>query len=61
MTQQDLAKAKDPDLEASLRAIKRAAVLARKTAIQTDTGIVIVEDGKIVYVSAEQLQREQKE
>ena len=59
MTQHELAKAKDPDLLASLQAIRRAALLARKMAVQTDTGIVIVQDEKIVYVSAEQLRREQ--
>lgn len=59
MTQHELAEAKDPDLLASLQAIRRAALLARKTAVQTDTGIVIVLDEKIVHVSAEQLRREQ--
>ena len=59
MTQHELAQAKDPDLRASLQAIRRAAVLARKTAVQTETGIVIVQDEKMVYVSAEQLRREQ--
>ena len=60
MTQQELYTAKDPDLRASLGAIKRAAALARKTALQTDTSIVILQDDKIVYVSAEQLRQEQK-
>ncbi len=60
MTQQELYTAKDPDLRASLDAIKRAAELARKTAVQTDTGIVIVQGDKIVHVSAEQLRQEQK-
>lgn len=46
MTQHELAQAKAPDLHASLQAIRRAAVLARKTAVQTETGIVIVEDKK---------------
>lgn len=59
MTQHELAMAKDPDLRSSLRAILRAAELARKTALQTDTGIVIVQDEKIVHVSAEELRREQ--
>jgi hypothetical protein len=60
MTQQELYTAKDPDLRASLGAIKRAAALARKTALQTDTSIVILQDDKIVHVSAEQLRQEQK-
>ena len=58
MKPQELAKAKDPDLRASLQALERAAKLARNTALQTDTGIVIVQDNQIVHVSAEQLRRE---
>jgi hypothetical protein len=60
LTQQDLAKAKNPDLRASLAAMRRAATMARQTAIQTDTGIIVVRDGKPVRVSAKQL-REGKE
>ncbi|WP_265286509.1 hypothetical protein [Verminephrobacter eiseniae] len=52
--------AKDPGLRASLNAIKRAAELARKPALQTGTSIVILQNGKIVHLSAEQLQQEQK-
>jgi len=58
MTVPDISKAKDPDLRASLVAIQRAADLARKMAIQTNTGIVIVEDEKLVHVSAETLRQE---
>jgi len=55
MTQQELSKAKDPDLIASVDAMERAAELARKIAVQTDTGIVVVRDEKIVHVSAKEL------
>lgn len=55
MTQEELSKAKDPELVASIQAIKRAAAMARKIAVQTDTGIVIMKDEKLVRVSAEQL------
>lgn len=58
MMQHELAKAKDPDLRASLQAIKRAAELARQTALQTDTGIVVVEGQKMVHVSAQELRQE---
>jgi hypothetical protein len=61
MTEHDLAKAKDPDLRASLQAIKRAAGAARKIAMQTDTCIVIVRDNKMVRVTAQELQQEQKQ
>lgn len=60
MTQQELSQAKDPDLRASLQAMLRAAELARKTAMQTDTHIVIVENEQIVRLSAEQLQQRRK-
>jgi hypothetical protein len=55
LTQQELAKAKNPDLRASLAAMQRAAKMARQTAIQTDTGIIVVRDGKPMRISAKQL------
>ena len=57
MTQQELSQAKDPDLSASLVAIKRAAVEARKIAIQTGTDIVIVQDNQIQRISAATLRQ----
>ncbi len=60
MTAKELANAKNPDLRGSLAAMRRAGDLARKTAIQTDTGIIVVRDGKPVRISAAQL-REGKE
>ncbi len=51
----DLSKATDPVLRGSLAAMKRAAALARKIAIQTDTGIVLVRDGKPIRIPAEEL------
>lgn len=55
MKQQDIAQAGNPDLRSPLAAMKRAAKLARRTAIQTDTEIVIVRDGKTVLIPAKQL------
>jgi hypothetical protein len=55
MTLHELSRAKNPDLRISLLALQRAAELARKTAIQTDTEIVVVRDGKLVRITAEQL------
>jgi hypothetical protein len=55
MTQADLSKAKNPKLRGSLAAMRRAADMARQTAIQTDTAIVIVRDGKREQISAAQL------
>jgi len=55
MKQQDLASATNPDLRASLVAMRRAAQAARLLALQTNTAIVLVEDGKPVRIAAEQL------
>jgi hypothetical protein len=55
MTQKDLSKAKNPDLRASLVAMRRAAEMARRVAIQTNTEIIVVRDGKPVRISAAEL------
>ena len=53
--QKDISEANNPDLRNSMTAMRRAAALARKTAIQTDTAIVQVLDGKVVRVTASEL------
>lgn len=58
MKQEDLHLATNPDLVGSLAAIRRAAALARDIAIQTNTAIIIVRDGKRVRITAEELLRE---
>lgn len=55
MRSSDLSIAKDPVLRGSMAAMKRASALARKIAIQTDTGIVVARDGKVVRISAAEL------
>lgn len=60
MTHKELSQAKDPDLRASLQAMQRAAELARKTAVQTGTDIVIVENQQIVRLSAYMLAQQGK-
>jgi len=55
MKPRDISKAKDPDLRGSLPAMRRAAAMARSVAIQTDTEIIVVRDGKPVRISAAQL------
>ena len=52
----DISEAKDPDLRVSMNALQRASLLARKTAIQTNTHIVIVKDGQLLRISANELQ-----
>lgn len=59
MNTPDLANAKDPDLRAALGALRRAAQLARQTAIQTRTHLVIVEGGRLRRIPAAELQRQQ--
>lgn len=58
-TQTDLSLARNPKLRASLAAMRRAAAMARLTAIQTDTAIVIVRDGRREQISAAQLREGQ--
>lgn len=60
MTQQELNTAKDKDLITSLAAMKRAAALARKQAIDTDTAIVLQKQQKIVRLTAEEIRNEGK-
>lgn len=55
MNPNDIRTAKDPDLRASMIGMLRAAELARKTAIQTNTNLVVVKDGKITRIPAQEL------
>ena len=55
MKQADLPKARHADMRGSLAAMRRAAELARQTAIQTDTAIVLVRGGKPVRIYAAEL------
>jgi hypothetical protein len=58
LTRADLSEAKDPALRGSLAAMRRAAMLARKIAIQTETEIVQVRDGKLLRIAAAQLRQD---
>jgi hypothetical protein len=60
MTQQELDTAKDKDLITSLAAMKRAAALARKQAVDTDTAIILQKQQKIVRLTAEEIRNEGK-
>ena len=55
MNTKDISEAKDRDLRASMAALQRAALAARQTAIQTNTGIVIQRGGKLVRIPAAEL------
>lgn len=58
MNANDISNAKDPDLRASQGALRRAAQQARKTAIQTETDLVIVKDGRMQRISPEELRQQ---
>jgi len=58
MNANDISNAKDPDLRASLGALRRASQQARKTAIQTETDLVIVKDGRMQRISPEELRQQ---
>ncbi len=59
MNANDLTNAKDPDMRAALGALRRAAQLARKTVIQTNTYLVIVKDGRLQRIDAAELVRQE--
>ena len=60
MNTKDIRLSKDPDLAGSFDAILRAGQSAVDLAIQTNTEIVTLVNGKIVYRSAEQLKKERE-
>lgn len=58
MTQNELGKAKDKDLAASLHAMRRAARMAREQAVRTDTSIVVTKNQKLVHVTSAELRKQ---
>ena len=58
MTQQLLEAVKDKESEAELAALRRAARAARELAVRTGTAIVVVRDGKLVRVTADELRKQ---
>ncbi len=48
-----------PEVHAAMAAMERAAAMARKIAIQTETAIIVVQDGKRMRVTAEELRKQQ--
>lgn len=59
MKKQDISTAKDSDLRASQAAMQRAAALARQVAIQTNTAIVVEQNGKVLRVTADELRQQE--
>ena len=50
MIPRPLSEAKDEDMRYALVALERAALRAREIAKQTNTAIVVVENGEIVHI-----------
>ena len=61
LSTRDISEAKNSDLRGSVAAMRRAAEMARTTAIQTNTGILVSRDGKPVRISAEELSEDERE
>ena len=61
MKQDDLIKAKNPDLIGSLAAMQRAAQSARDIAIQTNTAIIVVRNGQRIRITAAELRKEREQ
>ena len=61
LSTRDISEAKNSDLRGSVAAMRRAAEMARTTAIQTNTGILVSRDGKPVRISAEELREDERE
>lgn len=60
MKPRDISHARNPDLRASQPALRRAAALARKTAIDSGTDLIVVRDGQTVRISADTLRSQTK-
>lgn len=58
MKTKDISEAKDPDLRASVAAMRRAAQMARETAIRTDTDLIVMKDGQLIRITAQTLRAE---
>ena len=55
MNPKDIRTSSDPDLAGSFAVMERAAKSAQDLAIKTNTGIVVVVDGKTVELNAAEL------
>jgi hypothetical protein len=58
MNQKPISEARDPDLPASLIAMRRAAQMAREQAVRTGTAIIVMRDQQVVRVEADELRKE---
>jgi len=51
----DISEATDPALRGSLDALRRAAIEARRIALQTDTDLIVFRNGQIVHIPPQEL------
>lgn len=58
MNRKGLSEASNPEIRDAMQAMRRAAQLARETAIQTDTAIIVMQDGKQVRITAKELRKQ---
>lgn len=58
MKPRDIHQAKSAELRGTMAAMQRAARVARETAIQTNTALIVMQDGKVVEVSPEELRHQ---
>jgi len=59
-SQQEITRINVMDTQAATAALHRAAEMARKTAMDTDTCLVVMENGKVVRIPAQQLRQQQE-
>jgi hypothetical protein len=57
MTQDQISRARDKDIPASLIAMRRAARMAREQAVRTDTAIVVMRNDQPLRITADELRR----
>lgn len=55
MNPKPISQAKDPDIRNAQAAMNRAALAARKIAIQTNTSLIVVQSGQIREISPTEL------
>jgi Flp pilus assembly protein TadD len=60
MNPKPISQAKDPDLRNAHAAMSRAAKVAERIAIQTNTALVVVQNGQLREISASELRSQQQ-
>jgi hypothetical protein len=55
MNPKPISQAKDPDIRNAQTAMNRAALAARKIAIQTNTSLIVVQSGQLREISPSEL------